>query len=57
MQLFLYDDRTKDHRQITFTKGSKDECSWSPCGNYIVYECRDGLAEYYRGYESYYGHS
>lgn len=43
MQLFLYDDRTKEHRQITFDKGSKDECSWSPCGNYIVYECRDGL--------------
>ena len=25
------------HKQLTFSKGDKDSCSWSPCGNYIVY--------------------
>lgn len=36
-QLFVYNLQSKEHRQITFDAGSKDECSWSPCGNYIVY--------------------
>ncbi|HLB93826.1 MAG TPA: hypothetical protein VJJ81_01130 [Candidatus Babeliales bacterium] len=26
-----------NHKQLTFSKGDKDNCSWSPCGNYIVY--------------------
>jgi TolB protein len=36
-QLFVYDLKTKKHEQVTFGKGIKDECSWSPCGNYLVY--------------------
>jgi TolB protein len=43
MQLFLYDDVAKKNTQITFDEGSKDECCWSPCGNYIMYEWRMGL--------------
>lgn len=37
MQLFTYDLKTKQHRQITFSKENKDECCWSPCGNYITF--------------------
>ena len=42
MQIFLYDKRAQEHRQLTFDKGNKDECSWSPCGNYLVYMYREG---------------
>ena len=37
MQLFLYDLKTKQHKQLTFNKGNKDECCWSPCGNYLAF--------------------
>jgi len=37
LQLFLYDLNTQNHRQVTFDKGDKDSCSWSPCGNYLVF--------------------
>lgn len=37
MQLFLYDCATKSHMQLTFDAGSKQECAWSPCGNFVVY--------------------
>ena len=36
-QLFIYDSVSAKHRQLTFEQGNKDECSWSPCGNYLVY--------------------
>lgn len=36
-QIFYYDLNTKTHVQITNTPGDKDECSWSPCGNYLVF--------------------
>ncbi|HRN77988.1 MAG TPA: hypothetical protein PLU71_02010 [Candidatus Dependentiae bacterium] len=36
MQIFTYDIATKKHTQITHDKANKDECSWSPCGNYIL---------------------
>ena len=36
-QLFCYDLNSKKHEQLTFSAGDKDECSWSPCGNYIVF--------------------
>ncbi len=26
-----------NHKQLTFSKGDKDNCNWSPCGNYIIY--------------------
>jgi tol-pal system beta propeller repeat protein TolB len=37
MQVFLYDLKTKTHQQVTFDAGNKDECSWSPCGNYLLF--------------------
>lgn len=37
MQLFIYDINTKKHKQITFNSGSKIDCRWSPCGQYIVF--------------------
>ncbi len=37
MQIFLYDLNTKKHRQVTFNAGNKEECSWSPCGNYLMF--------------------
>ncbi len=36
-QLFTYNVSTKMHQQLTFDKSNKEECSWSPCGNYIAY--------------------
>lgn len=36
-QIFCYDLQTKEHAQITSSAGDKDECSWSPCGNYLIY--------------------
>lgn len=41
-QLFMYDGATKKHTQLTFDEGNKEECSWSPCGNYIVYAVQKG---------------
>ncbi len=37
MQLFIYDLAHKTHTQITHDSGNKEECSWSPCGNYLVF--------------------
>ncbi|HXW85891.1 MAG TPA: hypothetical protein VEK38_00965 [Candidatus Bathyarchaeia archaeon] len=37
MQLFTYDIQRGVDRQITFQGGNKHECSWSPCGTYIIY--------------------
>lgn len=36
-QLFVYDELTKEHIQLTFDATSKDECSWSPCGNFLLF--------------------
>lgn len=36
-QIFSYDLKTKSHAQLTTTSGDKDECNWSPCGNYLVF--------------------
>jgi len=36
MQVCMYDIKTKKHTQLTQGPGNKDECSWSPCGNYIL---------------------
>lgn len=43
MQLFLYDLKAGTHTQITDGPGSKEEASWSPCGNYIVFGSNKGL--------------
>jgi TolB protein len=37
MQIFVYDFATKKHKQVTFDAGNKEECSWSPCGNYLMF--------------------
>ena len=37
MQLFSYNFTTKHHEQLTFGNTNKEEPSWSPCGNFIVY--------------------
>lgn len=42
MQLFVYDLTTKQHSQITFSPGSKEEGSWSACGNYIIFGINSG---------------
>ena len=42
LQLFVYNPATDQHRQITFDVGSKDECSWSPCGNYLAFSVDNG---------------
>jgi len=36
MQLYVFDTKTGTHRQLTYDEYTKDECSWSPCGNYLV---------------------
>lgn len=37
LQLFVYDEKTKKHTQLTFGTGNKQEPSWSPCGNYLLF--------------------
>jgi len=37
MQIFVYDPKTGLHRQLTVGPGNKEECSWSPCGNYLLF--------------------
>ena len=37
MQIFTYDLKAKKHQQVTFDAGHKDESSWSPCGNYLLF--------------------
>lgn len=36
MQLFVYDSRTQQHTQLTTDSAQKEECSWSPCGTYLL---------------------
>jgi TolB protein len=37
MQLFLYDVDKATHTQLTFDAGHKEECSWSPGGDFILF--------------------
>lgn len=37
MQIMVYDEKTKKHTQLTADEGNKEECSWSACGNYLVF--------------------
>jgi TolB protein len=37
LQLFTYDMTTKKNTQITFDATNKEECSWSACGNFLLY--------------------
>ena len=43
MQLFTYDIQTGEHKQLTKGGGSKEEASWSACGNYIVFGLNEGM--------------
>ena len=43
MQLFTYDIKTHEHKQLTRGGGSKEEASWSACGNYIVFGLNEGM--------------
>ena len=40
MQIFIYDIATKTHEQLTTGSESKEEGSWSPCGNFIIFAAR-----------------
>lgn len=42
MQIFLYDMHNKSHEQLTFDKCNKEECTWSPCGNYLAFVTDNG---------------
>ncbi len=42
MQLFVCDLKTKVHTQLTSDAGNKEECSWSPCGNYMLFSVEQG---------------
>ena len=42
MQLVVYDSAKKEHAQVTFDDGHKEECSWSPCGNFLLYSVEKG---------------
>jgi TolB protein len=42
MQVFMYDEQSQQHTQLTFDGGSKQECSWSACGNYILFSVERG---------------
>ncbi len=41
-QLFKYDLESREEQQLTRGLGHKDECSWSPCGNYITSSIESG---------------
>lgn len=43
MQLFAYDVETQEHTQLTFDRGNKEECSWSPCGNFLLFSYELGI--------------
>ena len=36
-QLMTYDVKTEKIKQLTFDAGDKQECTWSPCGNYVAF--------------------
>ncbi|MFC1842025.1 hypothetical protein ACFLYA_03070 [Candidatus Dependentiae bacterium] len=42
MQVFVYNLNDGSHKQLTFSAGDKEECSWSPCGNYLLFSVEKG---------------
>ncbi|MCX5924951.1 MAG: hypothetical protein NT124_01465 [Candidatus Dependentiae bacterium] len=42
MQLYVYDIGTKSHTRLTTDAGNKEEYSWSPCGNYLLFSVEQG---------------
>jgi TolB protein len=44
-QIFIYDFVIKKHQQLTHDATVKEECCWSPCGNYILFsQENDGIS-------------
>jgi TolB protein len=43
-QIFVYDQATDIHTQITWDASNKDECFWSACGSYLIFSVEQGLA-------------
>lgn len=37
MQIFIYDCASKKYKQLTKDGRNKHECTWSPCGNYLLF--------------------
>lgn len=37
MQIFIYDRANNSHIQVTQDQGNKEDCTWSACGNYILF--------------------
>lgn len=42
MQIYLFDEKTGKHRQLTNDPASKGSCVWSPCGNYLLFDSKKG---------------
>lgn len=42
MQIMVYNEKTGQHTQLTHDGGSKQECAWSECGNYILFSYEIG---------------
>jgi len=43
MQIFVYNEKTEKHRQLTDDINfHKEECMWSPCGNYLIFSLTSG---------------
>lgn len=45
MQLFSYNPKTREHIQLTFDQAQKEECSWSPCGSYLMCPVDSGKSQ------------
>lgn len=41
-QIFMYDEKTGAHTQLTTDDTGKDECFWSPCGMYLIFSAEKG---------------
>ncbi len=44
-QVMDFDLKTRQEKQVTFDKAHKQECSWSSCGNYIVFAVHEGSSK------------
>ena len=40
-QIMCYDFKTNSIKQITNDSMHKEECSWSPCGNYLLFSIEE----------------
>lgn len=43
-QIFVFDVQKGTHKQLTHSAGQKEECSWSPCGNYVIFSVVQGTS-------------